>query len=285
MKGYYTERNYKGEMPYTDLALERHRADISLPGVEYSKEKTPVGSLERIKISSKVGAESIGRPIGLYDTLSMQRMDLLDSVEMLDATDQVAARLNRIIDDSDIFPGRLLVAGLGNPDLTPDSLGCLCAKAVKPTMHIKEHDRRVFERLGCAEIAIVSPGVMATAGIDAAVTLKGVCDLIRPDAVIAIDSLCARSPERLGSTVQISNSGICPGSGIGNPRLSIGEETLGVPVIAVGVPTVIDSRLLCAEGSPVCEPMMVSPKEINEIVTAAAEIIGRAINQAFGIYP
>ena len=113
MKGYYTERNYKGEMPYTDLALERHRADISLPGVEYSKEKTPVGSLERIKISSKVGAESIGRPIGLYDTLSMQRMDLLDSVEMLDATDQVAARLNRIIDDSDIFPGRLLVAGLG----------------------------------------------------------------------------------------------------------------------------------------------------------------------------
>ena len=285
MKGYYTERNYKGEMPYTDLALERHRADISLPGVEYSKEKTPVGSLERIKISSKVGAESIGRPIGLYDTLSMQRMDLLDSVEMLDATDQVAARLNRIIDDSDIFPGRLLVAGLGNPDLTPDSLGCLCAKAVKPTMHIKEHDRRVFERLGCAEIAIVTPGVMATAGIDAAVTLKGVCDLIRPDAVIAIDSLCARSPERLGSTVQISNSGICPGSGIGNPRLSIGEETLGVPVIAVGVPTVIDSRLLCAEGSPVCEPMMVSPKEINEIVTAAAEIIGRAINQAFGIYP
>ena len=285
MKGYYTERNYKGEMPYTDLALERHRADISLPGVEYSKEKTPVGSLERIKISSKVGAESIGRPIGLYDTLSMQRMDLLDSVEMLNATDQVAARLNRIIDDSDIFPGRLLVAGLGNPDLTPDSLGCLCAKAVKPTMHIKEHDRRVFERLGCAEIAIVTPGVMATAGIDAAVTLKGVCDLIRPDAVIAIDSLCARSPERLGSTVQISNSGICPGSGIGNFRLSIGEETLGVPVIAVGVPTVIDSRLLCAEGSPVCEPMMVSPKEINEIVTAAAEIIGRAINQAFGIYP
>lgn len=285
MKGYYTERNYKGEMPYTDLALERHKADISLPGVEYSKEKTPVGSLERIKISSKIGAESIGRPIGLYDTLSMQRMDLLDSVEMLDATDQVAARLNRIIDDSDIFPGRLLVAGLGNPDLTPDSLGCLCAKAVKPTMHIKEHDRRVFERLGCAEIAIVTPGVMATAGIDAAVTLKGVCDLIRPDAVIAIDSLCARSPERLGSTVQISNSGICPGSGIGNPGLSIGEETLGVPVIAVGVPTVIDSRLLCAEGSPVCEPMMVSPKEINEIVTAAAEIIGRAINQAFGIYP
>ena len=285
MKGYFTERNYKGDLPYTDLALERHRADISLPGVEYSKERVSVGWLERIKISTKIGAESIGRPMGLYDTLSMRRMDLLDSVEILDAADTVAAQLGRIIDDSDIFPGRLLVAGLGNPNLTPDSVGCLCAETVKPTMHIKEHDRRVFERLGCAEIAVVTPGVMATSGLDAAITLKGICDLIRPDAVIAIDSLCARSQERLGSTVQICNSGISPGSGIGNPRLSIGEETLGVPVIAVGVPTVIDSRMLCQEGSPACEPMLVSPKEINEIVSAAAEIIGRAINQAFGIYP
>ena len=285
MRKYFTESHYRGDMPYTDLALERHRADLSLPGVEYSRVKTPVGDLERIKISSKIGAESIGRPIGLYDTLSIKRMDLLDSIELLDTADRVAEQLNRIIDDSDIFPGRLLIAGLGNPELTPDSLGVLSAKAVKPTMHIKELNHRVFERLGCAEIAIISPGVMATSGLDAAVTLKGICDLIRPDAVVAIDSLCARSVERLGSTVQISNSGISPGSGIGNPRLSIGEETLGVPVISVGVPTVIDSRLLGGSDSPTCEPMFVSPKEISEIVSAAAEIIGRAINQAFGIYP
>lgn len=285
MKGYFTERNYKGDMPYTDLALERHRADLSLPGVEYSKERTSVGGWERIKISTKSGAESIGRPIGLYDTLSMQRMDLLDGSEILDACDEVAAALGRIIEDSDVFPGRLLIAGLGNPNLTPDSIGCLCASAVKPTMHIKQLDRRVFEKLGCAEIAVVSPGVMATSGLDAAVTLKGVCDLIRPDAVIAIDSLCARSAERLGRTVQICNSGISPGSGIGNERLSIGVETLGVPVIAVGVPTVIDSRMLCAEGSVPCEPMLVCPKEISEIAAAAAKIIGGAINRAFGIWP
>ena len=285
MKGYFTERNYKGDMPYTDLALERHRADLSLPGVEYSKEPTSFGCLERIKISSKIGADSIGRPIGLYDTLSTKRLDLLDSVEMLDATDELAVRLNLIIEDSEIFPGRILVAGLGNPNLTPDSLGALSAKSVKPTMHIKEQDKRVFERLGCAEIAVITPGVMATSGLDAAVILKGVCDLIRPDTVIAIDSLCARAPERLGSSIQISNTGISPGSGIGNPRLSLGVETLGVPVIAVGVPTVIDSRMLCCESPFAGEPMMVCPKEINEIISSAAEIIGKAINQAFGIYP
>lgn len=285
MKGYFTERNYKGDLPYTDLALERHRVDLSLPGVEYSKERTSVGSRERIKISTKSGAESIGRPMGLYDTLSMQRMDLLDSNEILDATDEVAAELGRILEDSDIFPGRLLIAGLGNPDLTPDSVGCLCARAVKPTMHIKELDRRTFERLGCAEIGVISPGVMATSGLDAAIPLKGICDLIRPDAVIAIDALCARSVERLGSTVQICNSGISPGSGIGNQRLSIGVETLGVPVIAVGVPTVIDSRVLCGNTASACEPMFVSPKEISQIVSAAAAIIGGAINRAFGIYP
>jgi len=285
MKGYYTERNYKGDMPYTDLALERHRADLTLPGVEYYKEETAFGTFERIKISSKSGAESIGRIMGLYDTLSTKRMDLLDSSEILDAIDAVAVRLNRIIDDSEIFPGRIVIAGLGNPELTPDSLGYLSAKSVKPTMHIKELDRRVFEKLNCAEIAVITPGVMASSGLDATVILKGVCDLLRPDLVIAIDSLCARSVERLGSTIQISNSGIAPGSGIGNPRLSLGKETLGVPVIAVGVPTVIDSRMLSENSPSVCEPMFVSPKEISEIVSVAAEIIGKAINQAFGIYP
>ena len=285
MKGYYTERNYNGDLPYTDLALERHRADLSLPGVEYSKEETSYGSLERIKISSKSGAESIGRPIGLYDTISTKRMDLLDSTEIPDLADQLTFQLNSIIDDSEIFPGRLVIAGLGNPELTSDSLGYLAAKVVKPTMHIKNMDRRVFEKLGCAEIAVVTPGVMTTSGLDAAVSLKGVCDLIKPDAVIAIDSLCARSPDRLGSTIQISNSGISPGSGIGNPRLSLGKETLGVPVVAIGIPTVIDSRTLCHESCSPFDPMIVSPKEINEIVSVGAQVIGRAINQAFGIYP
>ena len=123
----------------------------------------------------------------------------------------------------------------------------------------------------------------ASSGLDAAVVIRGICDMIRPDAVIAIDALATRDAERLGSTVQICNTGISPGSGLGNPRLVIGRETVGVPVIAIGMPTVIDTRVLCQDkiGSM---PMFVSPKEINDIVSSAARIIGGGINRALGIY-
>ena len=284
MFNYYTERNYVGDLPYTDLALERRRADLDMPGVEYSKESCSVGCWERINVCTKSAAKEIGRPLGLYYTLNIQRADLLLPKDIEDAIDEVASELCRIFEDSDIFPGRILVVGLGNRNLTPDSIGPVAADKVKPTMHIKEWDRRSFTRLNCAEIAVITPGVASTCGLDAAVCVKGICDLIKPDAVVAIDALASRSADRLGSTVQICNSGISPGSGLGNPRLAICKETVGVPVIAIGVPTVIDTRMLCGDEKINCEPMFVSPKEINEIISATAEIIGGGINRAFGIY-
>ena len=283
MYGYFSERSYNGDLPYTDLALERHRVDMEIPGVEFSRESRPLGCWERIKISTKRAAESIGRPLGLYHTLNLPRFDRLSSDRLDDAKNEISNELCRIFDESDIFPGRILVVGLGNRELTPDAIGTVSAKVVKPTMHIKEHDRSTFNRLDCAEIAVITPGVGTDCGLDAAVSVKGICDLIRPDAVIAIDALAARSAERLGSTIQICNSGISPGSGIGNPRLAIGIETVGVPVVAIGVPTVIDSRVLSGTET-LYEPMFVSPKEIGEIVDCAAEIIGGGINRAFGIW-
>ncbi len=284
MYGYFTERSYRGDLPYTDLAAERRRADLDIPGVEYIKEKSRVGYWERIRISTKTGAESIGRPLGLYDTLQLKRADMLGSDEIEDAKNEIAGGICRMLDKSEIFPGRILICGLGNPYLTPDSIGAEAAKEVKATMHIKEYNERIFKQLSCAEIAVVTPGVAATSGLDAAVVIRGVCDLIRPDAVIAIDALAARDASRLGSTVQICNTGISPGSGIGNPRLAIGIETVGVPVIAIGMPTVIDTRMLCSEEDKSCQPMFVSPKEINDIVESAARIIGGGINRALGIY-
>ena len=284
MYGYFTERNYNGDLPYTDLALERRRADVDTPGVEYTKEKCAVGYWERIKISSKKGAESIGRPMGLYDTLGICRVDMLDSVKIEAAKDEIAGGICRILDASEIFPGRILICGLGNPYLTPDAIGCEAAREIKPTMHIKEHSPKLFTKLSCAEIAVIAPGVAATSGLDAAVIVRGVCDIIKPDAVIAIDALAARDVGRIGSTIQICNSGISPGSGIGNPRLAIGIETVGVPVIAIGVPTVIDTRVMCGGNAIADQPMFVSPKEINDIVSSAARIIGGGINRALGIY-
>ena len=292
MYGYFNERNYKGDFPYTDLAVERKRADTDISGVEYTRENALMGVWERIKITTKDGADSIGRPIGIYDTLNTGRMDLLDSEDIKDASDEIARELCYLFDASDVFPGRILVAGLGNPRLTPDSLGCESAKCIKPTMHISRHDRRLFENLDCAEIAVFCPGVAATSGMDAATGIRGICEVIGPDAVIVIDSLASRSAERLGSTVQICNTGVSPGSGIGNPMQSISEDTVGVPVIAIGVPTVIDSRMFAyhpfgnqqPHSGELCTSMFVSPKEINEIVSAAAKIIGDGINQAFGIF-
>ena len=286
MYGYYTERDKNEKFGYTDLACERRRVDLDITGIEYKKEIVPAGVIERIKITSPEGAKEIGRPMGIYDTIELARMDVLDSEGIADAQRELADELIYIFNKTNIFPGRILIAGLGNPTLTPDSIGLECARKIRPTLHISEFDRPFFESLVCSEIAICVPGVNATSGLDALVTVRALTKEIKPDAVIAIDALASRSAERLGSTVQISNTGICPGSGLGNSRSKIDEESVGVPVIAIGVPTVIDSRVFsaCHDSHKKSSPaMIVSPKEINDIVSAAAEIISGGINQAFGI--
>ena len=267
----------------SDLACERRRADTSLSGVKYQREFTAGGVWERIRITDADGARSIGRPQGNYDTLSLDRMDLLDAESLEDAAEQIARELCRLLDGVAVSPSRLLIVGLGNRELTPDSVGPRTAELVNATMHIREYDERAFSALDCSEIAVVSPGVSADSGLDSALFISGICDLVRPDAIIAIDSLAARSEERLGRTVQLSDTGIFPGSGIGNPRGAINEKTVGAPVIAIGVPTVIDARLFAGDADVRGEAMFVSPKEINGIVKAAAKIISGGINQAFGI--
>ena len=282
------------DFPYTDLACERRRADASVRGVEYRREESEGGAWERIRITSPEGAASIGRPMGTYDTLCLLRMDLLDGEAIDNAREEIARELCSIFDNGKIFPGRLLVAGLGNPRLTPDEVGSLAAGKVRPTLHIMESDPRLFASLECSEIAVTVPGVAATSGLDAAVVIGGICDRIRPDAVIVIDALASRASERLGTTVQITDTGILPGSGLGNGKRPLNKETVGVPVIAIGVPTVIDSRMFwidaqaesrsIGDARKARQTMFVSPKEINEIAETAAEIIGGGINQAFGIF-
>ena len=270
-----------------DLACERYKADTALRGVDYKREVTPSGVWEKIKISSVEGAKSIGRPMGTYDTLELERMDLIDSESIEEARLEIAKNLTSLLGDMNIIPKRLLIAGLGNASLTPDAVGSLAASKIKPTLHIKMSDERFFTTLECSEIAVIAPGVRATSGLDSVVIIRGICDVIKPNAVIAIDSIAAGSTERLGTTIQISNTGIVPGSGLGNTHHAINEESVGAPVIAIGVPTVIDSRLFCrCEGEEengilrTGESMFVSPKEINEIVTVAAKII----SAAFGLY-
>jgi len=294
MYGYFTDRENEGDFPYTDLAIERRRADITVSGVEYKREFGLFGVWERIKITSEEGAGSIGRPKGIYDTLETSRMDLLDEESVEDAKEEISRELCYLCDVEDVYPEKVLVVGLGNGKLTPDSVGPKCIEKIKPTMHIKEFDKEFFESLECSEIALISPGVASDTGYDSIVAIKGLCSLIDPDLIIVIDALASRSGERLGTTIQISNTGILPGSGIGNAKHALNKETLGASVISIGVPTIIDSRLFgnaSVQGDNITDllpdkysGMFVSPKEINEIVDYASDIIAGGINQAFGLF-
>lgn len=289
MRSYFSDRNEEKASMFTDLAVERRRAEPEVRGVEYKSAECSVGIWECVKISSDEGAKSIGRPKGRYDTLCTGRMDLLSEDEIDDATEEIAKKLCESIDGTSAIPERLLIVGLGNRNLTPDSVGPKAAALVKPTLHIKEFDEEMFESLECSEIAVITPGVTAESGLESSEIIKGISRRILPDAIIAVDAIATRSVERLGSTVQISDTGLFPGSGIGNSRSALTEGNIGIPVIAIGVPTVIDSRVFgLTEETKIksgSDAMMVSPKEIDEITTTAARIIGGAINQAFGISP
>lgn len=274
----------KGRLYSTDLAIERRRADTKLAGVEYTKSDGEIGVWERLSVRSEEGARSIGKPEGEYDTLTLGRMNELDTMGIDDAADEVARELCRLIEIEGVCPERLLVVGLGNPALTPDSVGPRAAGLVEPTLHIKRGDEEMFYSLECSEIAVLTPGVRAKSGIETAEMVAGVARSVRPDALIVIDALAARSPKRLGTTIQFSNTGIRPSSGVGMHMAAIDEGLVRVPVISIGVPTVIDSRLFVEEESEETDGMLVSPKDIDEVVDAAAKIISAGINQAFGIY-
>ena len=270
----------------SDLALERHRISTDTPGVEFRRERARGGVWERIKILSRAGEESLGRPIGCYDTLTLPSMQNLDFEMLDDAQNEISRELCRICELSSIIPDRILVVGLGNPDLTPDAVGPAAAALIEPTMQLARLDEKAFLALECSEIAVISPGVSSKSGIESTDIVKSLTKKISPSLVIAIDALASRSPSRLGTTIQISDTGIHPGTGLGKGTGRLCAETLGVPVIAIGVPTVINSRYFTdSDGEKSsADGLFVSPKDIGEIVNSAAKIIGGGINQAFGIY-
>ena len=274
----------------SDLAIERHRANVKIPGVKYEKSNSSGYTWERLQIESEEGAKSIGRPMGRYSTLTLPRMDMLYEDEIYDAANEIAAELCNITEALGKDPARLLIVGLGNPRLTPDSVGPKTAGLVNATMHISEYDKRMFGELECSEIAVISPDVMGRSGIDSFDTVSALAHKIEPNLIIAIDSLASRSAERLGTSIQICDTGIRPGSGIGGRNSIIDKEHIGIPVIAIGVPTVINSALLFSDEEDETKKdflgegaMYVSPREIDTIVETASRVISHGINQAFGI--
>lgn len=235
------------------------RTDLAYEGYSNSDKRNDEGlvlkerqnrgiRISDVSITTDSAAKSIGRPKGRYITvLSGPLWSLTEKEEhavISVVTSELKKTLRRVMKKSFSQNNTILVCGLGNEEITADAIGPKTISYLTVTRHIKSFNNEIYRSLGSCSVCALRPGVVAQTGIETAELVRGTSQHVSPDAVLVIDALAARSCDRLASTIQLSDTGLEPGSGIGNNRKAINEETLGVPVIALGVPTVIDSSSL-----------------------------------------
>ena len=268
----------------TDLAVECMEAvGEQTPGVTSEESRFGKVSVSRIRIHSKEGAEALGRPQGRYITVGVPPFS--DEIAGEDVVTVLRRELRSLVDAD----GTVLVLGLGNTAITPDSLGPKVARRILATRHITGEVARSTGLEDLRRVAVLAPGVLGQTGVETGEILGGVVDRIQPSTVLVVDALASRRLSRLGCTVQMSDTGIAPGSGIGNRRMKINEETVGVPVVSVGVPTVVDALTLArdltgedcrTDVEPRGAHMIVTPQEIDLLIDRAAATVAHAINCA-----
>ena len=235
---------------HTDLALEekeRFESDhVEVQGVileeEYDKEREI--RITKVKIETEKGARAMGKPVGTYITMEAPNMAVPDEEYHREISEELAKYIKELIkiEKEDYV---VLVAGLGNRQVTPDALGPHVVDNLAITRHIvKEYGKYAMGEDAVHMTSAIVPGVMAQTGMETLEIIKGIVKETKPDLVIAVDALAARNSKRLNRTIQIADTGINPGSGVGNHRNGITEETIGVPVIAIGVPTVVDAATI-----------------------------------------
>ncbi len=255
----------------TDLASERRDiyqkvqgAEGELNGIESQKEQINEKlSVERVKITNEEGEKAIGKPKGIYTTIDIKNLKIAQEEEINKASEVLAKELGDIISMHIDKQGEILVVGLGNESVTPDALGPKTINEIEVTRHFINYMPQ-YVKEGTRMVSAISPGVLGTTGIETVEILKGVVQNINPKLVIVIDALASRSIERISSTIQISDTGIVPGAGVGNTRKEISQETLGVPVIAIGIPTVVELATLVSEGIDIFIERLQEKAESNE---------------------
>lgn len=279
----------------TDLALEAKELwqesagkTTRLSGVRAKKTKQEGYSITKVEILNDRGAEALGKPVGRYLTVDLSPFAKRQEGFFDRAVRVVGTQLKSLLP----LRGAVLVVGLGNRAMTPDAVGPLAVESVLVTRHLISALPRHFADF--RPVAALTPGVLAATGVESAEAVAAMVRELQPAAVIAVDALAARRVGRVCATVQLSDTGIAPGSGVGNHRKALDEETLGVPVIAVGVPTVVDAATIAAdllEESGAAEvdadrlrkdatPMMVTPRDIDQSVRELAKVVGYGINWA-----
>lgn len=304
----------------TDMADERK--DIykkannleNIPGIETS-ESTVNDNIKTniVKITNEQGEQAIGKPIGTYVTVDIKNLKLATNEDIQKASDVVKDELKEIIDSHCESQDEILVVGLGNQFVTPDSLGPKVVSEIEVTKHfIKYTPQYVVE--GTRSVCAIAPGVLGTTGIETSEIIRGIVNKVQPKMLIVIDSLASKSIERISSTVQISDTGIVPGGGVGNAREELSEKSIGIPVIAIGVPMVVESAVLVNDCldlfigklqneaksndylnelkekdnyeeikeslNPTGYNMIVTPKEIDDLIENMKDIVSTAINSA-----
>ena len=292
----------------TDLALEVResfpRNNVEIQGVVLEKhyEETAKAHITTVQIQDDRGSRAMGKPKGCYVTIESEDMpkEEEDKEELLLC---ICSELEKMVHD--LRQKSVLIAGLGNRQVTSDSLGPRMAECIFVTRHLgRELGSWFMEENEYGEVSAIAPGVTAQTGMEAVEILQGIVKKTRPDLVIVVDALAARSMSRLCTTIQITDTGISPGSGIGNHRKALSKESLGVPVVAVGVPTVVDARTIISDHlekvlskqgysedeiekfikevfHEEMENLYVTPKNIDESVNVIAKDLAKVFNHCF----
>lgn len=282
----------------TDLACEAEAThDKGKGGTDYNEKNVDGFKVATLHVLNAEGEQTTAKRKGTYVTVFTELIcnigeDRISTLASLLAR-EIGTLATRTLGH---LPASVLVAGLGNREITADAIGPMTVDRLTVTRHIEAHDKKLFDSLCRTPICAIAPGVLGQTGIETAELLRGICDRAHPELVIAIDALAARSTTRLGATVQISDSGISPGSGIGNHRSAVDKETLGVPVLAVGVPTVVNSATLVYDAlqSAGCEinrrieqvlhsgeSFYVSPRQSDRISDSVSTLLATALDTLF----
>lgn len=295
---------------HTDLALEdkeRFESDnVEISGVsveEFYDEEHEIRVTE-VKILTENGAKSMRKPIGTYITMEMANLVLPDEEYHHVVAEELSKYIGNVLQiDKEKEDYTVLVVGLGNRDVTPDALGPHTVECLNVTRHIvKEYGKYAMGEEAVNMVSAIAPGVMAQTGMESYEIIKGIVETTKPDAVLVVDALAARNTKRLNRTIQIADTGIHPGSGVGNHRNEISKETLGIPVIAIGVPTVVDAATIVRDTmenllstletddkyemmqeliAPHLYGMFVTPKDIDESIDRIGATIAEGLNLLF----
>ena len=297
-----------------DLYTKANKIEKNIVGIESEEEKVSEKiKITRVKITNEEGEKAIGKKKGDYITIDIKKINLLTEEEKEQASTSISNELKKMIGDKVQNKDEILVVGLGNEEVTPDALGPNVVKNVEITRHIIKYLPQYIDE-SARPVSAIAPGVLGTTGIETVEVVQGVIEHTKPKLLIVIDALASRSIERISSSIQISNTGIIPGAGVGNTRKELTEESLKIPVIALGIPTVVELATLVSDGIDIFIDklqqkaesneylnnlkdddkyeevkealnvgeynMIVTPKEIDELILNMSKIVANGINMS-----